>query len=336
MDQAIQDFERYLRVERNVSPHTLRGYLSDLAAFRAYLVSTTLPAPRGPVKNDTPALGHDSNVPVPGIKEIDYLTLRGFLASLRKQGLRKSSIVRKLTVLRTFFNYFVRNGGLSINPAKQVASPKQEKSLPHFLTVDQACTLVMLPTGPGGRGRKGEGWLFSRDRAILETFYSTGIRLSELVGLNLSDIHLKSGDVRVFGKGRKERIVPIGSKAIEAIQVYLKARPPFPRLESSLAPEDPFPGRSEALFSNHRGGRLTTRSISRIVKRYVSQIDQPGASPHTLRHSYATHLLEGGADLRAVQELLGHASLSTTQRYTHLQTDHLMQVYDRSHPRKAF
>lgn len=315
MDRAIQDFERYLRIERNVSPHTLRSYLSDLAAFRTYLVSI---AQKNPLNSDP--LKNDSAMPAPGITEIDYLTIRGFLASLRKQGLRKSSMVRKLTVLRTFFTYFVRNGDLSINPAKQVASPKQEKPLPHFLTVDQACTLVMQP--------KGEGWLVSRDRAILETFYSTGIRLSELAGLNPGDIHLKSGEVRVFGKGRKERIVPIGSKAIEAIQVYLKARP-FPLgLEPSLSG-------SEALFYNHRGRRLTTRSISRIVKYYVSQIDQPGASPHTLRHSYATHLLEGGADLRAVQELLGHASLSTTQRYTHLQIDHLMQVYDRSHPRKA-
>lgn len=158
-----------------------------------------------------------------------------------------------------------------------------------------------------------------RDRAILETFYSTGIRLSELVGLDERDLYWDSGTLRVYGKGRKERIVPIGTRAIEAMQVYLKARP--------------FTGKG--VFLNHRGGRLTDRSVSRIVKKYLAQIDQPGASPHSLRHTYATHLLEGGADLRAVQELLGHVSLSTTQRYTHLQIDHLMQVYDESHPRKS-
>ena len=220
-------------------------------------------------------------------------------------------MARKLTVLRTFFDYLVRKGRLSGNPAKQVSSPKAEKPLPEFLTVDQACTLVVLP--------KGEGWRNLRDRAILETFYSTGIRISELVGLSDRDLHMPSGIIRVLGKGRKERIVPIGAKALEAIQAYLRARPVG----------------AKGLFSNHRGGRLTARGVSRIVKSYLRQIDRPGASPHTLRHTYATHLLEGGADLRAVQELLGHASLSTTQRYTHLQTDRLMQVYDQSHPRKS-
>lgn len=305
MDHAIRDFERHLKVERNVSPHTLRAYLADLASFRVYLFSKQmLPDPDQEKQPD------EISARVLDLQKVDYLTIRGFLASQRKNGLSKTSMARKLTALRTFFDYLVRNRVVKINPAKQVAIPKSEKYLPQFLSLDQACTLVVLP--------KGDGWMALRDRAILETFYSTGIRLSELVGLSEHDIYFVSGTVRVFGKGRKERIVPIGSKAIEAIKCYLKARPTG----------------ACGLFSNHRGGCLTTRSVSRIVKHYLKQIDRPGASPHTLRHTYATHLLEGGADLRAVQELLGHASLSTTQRYTHLQTDHLMQVYDQSHPRK--
>ncbi len=305
MDYAIRDFERHLKVERNVSPHTLRNYLSDLAAFRAYLLYK-----KGVSDQRQQKQINEISVSSSDLKKVDYLTIRGFLAAQRKKGLSKSSMARKLATLRTFFDYLVRNKTLKLNPAKQVSPPKLEKYLPQFLNLDQACTLVELP--------KGKGWRVLRDRAILETFYSTGIRLSELVGLSEKDIHFASGTLRVFGKGRKERIVPIGSKAIEALQLYLKARPVG----------------AFGLFSNHRGGCLTTRSVSRIVKHYLKQIDRPGASPHTLRHTYATHLLEGGADLRAVQELLGHASLSTTQRYTHLQTDHLMKVYDQSHPRK--
>ncbi|MEC4678874.1 MAG: tyrosine recombinase XerC [Nitrospirota bacterium] len=305
MDHAIRDFERHLKVERNVSPHTLRNYLSDLAAFHAYLLSKKVASDQKQREQSD-----EMSVSSSDLKEIDYLTIRGFLAAQRKKGLSKTSMARKLATLRTFFDYLVRNKTLKLNPAKQISPPKLEQHLPQFLNLDQACILVELP--------KGKGWRALRDRAILETFYSTGIRLSELVGLSEEDIHFASGTLRVFGKGRKERIVPIGSKAIEALQLYLKARP----------------AGAFGLFSNHRGGCLTTRSVSRIVKHYLKQIDRPGASPHTLRHTYATHLLEGGADLRAVQELLGHASLSTTQRYTHLQTDHLMKVYDQSHPRK--
>ncbi len=310
MDRAIDDFARYLQIEENVSPHTYWNYLSDLAAFRAFLVkepedsgarSGNASTPQSEIRNpksEPPALG-----------AIDHLIIRGYLASLQKRGAKKSTIARKLAVLRSFFQYLVREGRLSLNPAKRVLRPKLEKRLPKFLTVDQAQALMTTPSG--------EGWSVQRDRAILETFYSTGIRISELVGLNPDDIDFESGMVKVFGKGRKERIVPIGQKAIDALQAYLAVRP----------------FSAESLFNNTRGGRLTVRSVDRIVKKYVRQIDQPTLVPHSLRHTFATHLLEGGADLRSVQEMLGHASLSTTQRYTHLQVDHLMQVYDRAHPR---
>ncbi|MBI3802364.1 MAG: tyrosine recombinase XerC [Nitrospirae bacterium] len=293
MDRAVEDFTRYLTIEQNASPHTLRNYLSDLERFCAFLVGD-----RGREQSKLPSLG-----------SIDHLTIRGYLAFLQKQGAKKTTVARKLAVLRTFFQYLVREGRVSVNPAKRVASPKQEKPLPKFLTVDQAQGLMTAPAG--------EGWRVLRDRAILETFYSSGIRISELVGLQPDDVDFVSGMVKVFGKGRKERIVPIGRKALEALRVYLAARP----------------AAAEGLFCNARGGRITTRSVDRLVKKYVRQIDQPNAVPHSLRHTFATHLLEGGADLRSVQEMLGHVSLSTTQRYTHIQFDHLMAVYDKAHPR---
>lgn len=302
MDRAIEDFSRYLRIERNVSPHTTRNYLSDLSAFRAYLVNP------GKVKRGgAEPLTKKKGVPQPG--QISVLMIRGHLAALHKQGIGKATIARKLAVLRSFFQYLLREGKVSINPAKQIATPRQEKPLPHFLTADQAARLVLLP--------QGEGWMVQRDRAILETFYACGLRNAELVALQKGDLDFEAGMVKVFGKGRKERLVPIGPKAIHAIKGYLKD----------------CPHSGEILFMNYRGGRLTGRSMSRIVKKYMLGIDKPSLSPHSLRHSFATHLLEGGADLRSVQEMLGHASLSTTQRYTHLQMDHLMRVYDKTHPR---
>lgn len=315
MDRAIQDFSRYLKIERNVSDHTFRNYLSDLAAFRAFLTDAGNAARRDPASEKKP-------VPIPGpvpepkpeppapiVESIDHLVIRGYLAFLNRKGLSKTTVGRKLAALRTFFQFLVREGRVSANPAKRVASPKREKYLPGSLNLDQAMSLMALP--------KGEGWSALRDRAILETFYSTGIRLSELVGLDREDVHFEGGMLKVFGKGRKERIVPIGRKAIEAIEAYLKVRPPS----------------GQGLFCNEKGGRLTGRSIDRIVKKYMKGIDRPALTPHSLRHTFATHLLEGGADLRSVQEMLGHASLSTTQRYTHLQVDHLMAVYDKAHPR---
>jgi len=273
------------------------SYSSDLKAFQSYLLERSRA---------------EGGIP---LEKIDRLIIRGYLAQLHKRGLAKSSIARKLAVLRSFFDFLVRSGRLPLNPAKQVASPKQERRLPKFLTVDQACQACDL-SSPVKKGRE---WLALRNQAILETFYSTGIRLSELAGLQARDVYFDGGVVHVFGKGKKERIVPIGKKALSVLKAYLAARP----------------SASKGLFSNWRGGPLSTRSVGRIVKSVMRRIDRPELSPHALRHSYATHLLEGGADLRAVQELLGHASLSTTQRYTHLQVDHLMQVYDKAHPRKG-
>ena len=302
MDRAIQDFSRYLKIERNASDHTLRNYLSDLAAFRAFLAE-------GQVSEKKPAPTPHPEPPAPILESIDHLTIRGYLAFLYRKRLSKTTVARKLASLRSFFQFLLREGRVTVNHAKRVASPKREKYLPGSLNVDQAIRLMSLP--------KGEERSALRDRAILETFYSTGIRLSELVALDIPDIDFEGGMVKVFGKGRKERIVPIGRKAIEAVKAYLTVRP--------LS--------AQGLFCNGRGGRLTGRSIDRIVKKYMKGVDRPSLTPHSLRHTFATHLLEGGADLRSVQELLGHASLSTTQRYTHLQVDHLMSVYDKAHPR---
>ncbi len=309
MDDAIQEYQHYLEVARQVSPHTLRNYLSDLRAFRADLADRV----SSPTKKKTSdaQIEEKADLPCCGIDQVTVLAIRGFLARLHKKGCAKATLARKLVVLRSFFDYFVQKGDLSFNPAGQVTSPKQDKLLPEFLSIDQALSVLVSPQGDSPAGL--------RDRAILETFYSTGIRVSELSGLEPGDVHFDSGVVRVFGKGRKERIVPIGKKALTAIRAYMAVRP-----ASGIG-----------LFCNLRGGgALTSRSVFRIVKKYMRGIDRPGAGPHTLRHSFATHLLEGGADLRAVQELLGHASLSTTQRYTHLQIDHLMQVYDKTHPRE--
>lgn len=303
MDRAIKDFSRYLSIERNVSSHTTRNYLSDLAAFRAYLVSA------GNARGAEAPVSSGKKRAAPDPAQVSVMAVRGYLAALHKKGVGKVTIARKLAALRSFFQYLLREGKIAVNPARQLATPRQAKPLPDFLTVEQATRLVLLP--------QGEAWIVQRDRAILETFYSCGIRNAELVALQKGDIDFDAGMAKVFGKGRKERLVPIGQKAIGAIRGYLNA----------------CPHQGAALFLNHRGGRLSGRSISRIVKKYMLLIDKPSLSPHSLRHSYATHLLEGGADLRSVQELLGHASLSTTQRYTHLQMDHLMQVYDKTHPR---
>lgn len=292
MQEWIDRFQQFLAVERNMSRHTCAAYQRDLAEFREFLA--------GLGSADAAAL-----------QRIDHILLRRYLAELHKRN-QRTSIARKLSTLRTFFRYLVREGVLTTNPAAAVATPKRNRYLPKTLSVDEASALME-------RGH-GSTLLALRDRAILELFYSSGLRISELTGLDVGGLDLREDLVRVLGKGRKERIVPVGCKAHEALVAYLEAR-------GSVSDDQP-------LFVNHRGGRLTPRSIQRHLKvRLIKAGVFKDISPHALRHSFATHLLDGGADLRAIQELLGHVSLSTTQRYTQVSVDQLMAVYDKAHPR---
>jgi integrase/recombinase XerC len=302
-----EKYLEYMRFQKNASEHTLRNYASDLAQFQAFLTHT-------------PAGGER---PEPELNQIDNLTIREFLGELYQRGNRKSSVARKLATLRSFLKFLSSRGVVAANPAKIVASPKQEKRLPEFMLVDAAAELVEAPDLRTDLGK--------RDRAILEMLYASGVRVSELVGLDIGDIDLVEGLIRVLGKGRKERIVPFGQKAREALEDYLSARTDL------LAAAAVVPGRriaAEAAFLNSRGGRLTTRSIVNIVDRYVGCLAQRlKVHPHTLRHTFATHMLSAGADLRSIQELLGHESLSTTQKYTHVSTEQLVRVYRACHPR---
>jgi integrase/recombinase XerC len=290
----LEEFIRHISLERNLSSHTIRNYFSDLSQFYEYLT--------GVLKKDT--------LLIEDLRNIDHIILRAFLANLYEKGLSKSSVARKISTIRTFFNYMCREGNLVNNPGKMVSTPKRGKTLPKFLSVDEADRLLGAPVG--------EDRLSIRDRAILETFYSAGLRIGEIVAINLEDLNLSEGLIKVKGKGRKERIVPVGKKAVEAIKKYLATS----QLTNTLP-----------LFLNKYGRRITTRSVHRIVDKYKKLSGLWDITPHSLRHSFATHLLEGGADLRSVQEMLGHASLSTTQRYTHISMDKLMEVYDKAHPR---
>jgi len=289
-------------VEKNYSVHTLRNYQSDLRQFAKFMRQRVKESAR----QDSTHMSPDT---------VGYLDVRAYLASLFRRN-AKSSVARKLSALRSFFDYLVRQGEVRLNPADMVATPKMGKVIPDFLPVDEAFQLMHGPDTSTVLG--------SRDRAILEVLYSCGLRVSELTGLDLDSIDLELGIARVIGKGNNERIVPIGGKAAAALIDYLRRR------EELLAGE---PGQG-ALFLNNRGGRLSARSVARLLKRTLLQcnLGRP-LSPHGLRHSFATHLLDAGADLRAVQEMLGHVSLSTTQRYTHLSVDKLMVEYDKAHPR---
>ncbi len=291
MRKLIFEFISYLKNERHLSPLTERSYLSDLEQLADFL------------DNADPA-------------KIDHQTLRRFLAHLMNRKVKKSSIARKLSSIRAFFKYLNREGILTNNPARLVSTPRREKRLPPVLTADDAQRLM---EAPGGTTPEHDEAVL-RDRAVLETLYSTGVRASELAGINRDDISRDDRLVRVRGKGRKERIIPIGRPALNAIDSYLERK--------SRGRENP------AVFTGPGGKRLTVRTVQRILENYRKKLGlQQKASPHTLRHSFATHLLESGADLRAIQELLGHASLSTTQRYTHLNLDSLMETYDKAHPR---
>ena len=302
----IEKFLEYLRTQRNVSPHTLRNYESDLRQFYLYLTT----APDG---NERPA---------PEIGDIDNLTIREFLGTLYEKHNKKSSAARKLATLRSFLKYLAVRGVIRTSPARAVASPKPELRLPDFMTLDVMEELMDTPDANTPAG--------GRDRAILELLYGSGLRVSELVGLDLDNISINDRLARVLGKGRKERIVPFGQKAAAALEEYLMKRPAL-----AAKKQAPRPDERNAFFLNLRGGRLTSRSIGNIVDRYVALLAKKlKAHPHTLRHTFATHMLDSGADLRAIQELLGHESLSTTQRYTHVSVDQLLRVYQTCHPRK--
>jgi integrase/recombinase XerC len=287
MRKHLATFLLHLRNEKNVSPHTERSYHSDLVQLAEFLGDRDLAG-------------------------IDHQDLRKFLGHLISRKIKKSSLARKLSAVRAFFKYLHREGVVPGNPAHLIATPKQDKRLPSVLTVDDALRLMNAPEGDAVDDL--------RDRAVLETLYSTGIRASELIGINFEDINRNDHLLRIRGKGRKERIVPVGSKALDAIDAYAARK------------NDRDNGAS--VFTGPSGKRLTARTVQRILGNYRKKLGlSQKASPHTLRHSFATHLLESGADLRAIQELLGHASLSTTQRYTHVNLDSLMATYDKAHPR---
>jgi integrase/recombinase XerC len=296
MDEPIRAFITFLRTEQRASPETVRNYASDLRQLNRFLVSRGLVS--SPV--DPASLSADA--------------VRGYLEWLDRRGGKPSSLARKLAAIRSFYRYLTRCGWRGRNPVAGMRTPKQPKYLPRVLTKDDAGALMTFPVG--------QTVVSLRDRALLETLYSTGARVSELVALDMVDVHESEGLVRLQGKGRKERIVPIGDAALQSIRRYRMSL-------RCVGPSIPRP----PLFCNQRGGRLTTRSVARIVARYSSRLAGGAVSPHTLRHSFATHLLDEGADLRSIQEMLGHTSLSTTQRYTHVATDQLMAVYDRAHPR---
>jgi integrase/recombinase XerC len=303
-------FLDYLRIQQNASPHTLRNYESDLLQFRHYLTTT-------PAGEERPA---------PELEQIDNLTIREFLGVLYEKKNKKSSVARKLATLRSFMKYLTAQGVIRLNSAKLVASPKQDIRLPDYMSLDAAACLMEAPDASTDAGK--------RDRAILELLYGSGLRVGELVGLDLGDFSLNEGLVRVLGKGRKERIVPYGSQAAKALEAYLRVRSNLVCSRKSVKAKLPVAD-IEAVFLNLRGGRLTTHSIGCIVDRYVEHLaERMKVHPHTLRHTFATHMLNSGADLRAIQELLGHESLSTTQKYTHVSVEHLIKVYQSCHPRK--
>jgi len=300
LDDWIDEYANYLKLEKNVSPHTLRNYLSDLRQFDEFLSRRA--------KENA-----EKKIP---IEDVTVHLVRAYLASLSKHN-KKSSIGRKLAALKGFFRYLLREKKIQSDPLAWISTPKQEKPLPAFLSVDD----VFLLLG----GIQGDGLLTIRDRAILETFYSTGVRVSELVGLDWNDVDFQLGIIRVVGKGSKERIVPIGEMALKALRNYGDEQ----AIKWRRAAKGETP-----VFLNHRGGRITTRSVGRVVEKYLKAAGiAVRMGPHGLRHTFATHLLNGGADLRVIQELLGHVSLSTTQRYTHLNLDQLTAVYDKAHPR---
>jgi tyrosine recombinase XerC len=298
-DESLLAFEEYLRYEKSASEHTVKSYISDLKQFRKFIWA------RSALRKD-PA-------------RIDHRTIRHFLSFLHQRRYQRSSMARKVASLRAFFQFLHRERVVAVNPARAVATPKAVKRHPRFLSVDEVFRLIQAPDNKTLAG--------VRDKAILEVFYSSGARISELAALDEEDMDLSIGLMKVMGKGRKERLVTLGSHAVKALEEYVNKK--------DLTDKGDFSEhRKRALFLNRYGKRLSVRGIRRVVEKYARQSGlAQHISPHGLRHSFATHLLDGGADLRSIQELLGHVSLSTTQKYTHLSMDKLMETYDKAHPR---
>jgi len=327
LNEAIQEFDRHMAVEKNLSEQTRRGYISDLRQYREFLEKEN--ASRQGIDN-IPAEGSPGEGMV-GINAggasgggidaipVDPMPIRSFLASLYRRKLRKVTISRKMAAIRSFYRYLLREGKVRFNPAELLQTPRCENYIPAVLSVDEILLLLGVNFSETAEGL--------RDRAMLELFYSAGIRLSELTGLNLADCDFAGGLIKVRGKGRKERLLPVGKTAFEAVGAYLKRRGELTGKGVQRDIEAP-------LFLSIRGVRMNPRGVARVVERAVrrSGISRK-ISPHVLRHTFATHLLDAGADLRSIQEMLGHRSLSTTQKYTTVSVSRLMEVYDRAHPR---
>ncbi|HZH31037.1 MAG TPA: tyrosine recombinase XerC [Pyrinomonadaceae bacterium] len=305
IEQLFEQFFEHLRYERNVSEHTLRNYRIDLGQFYDHLAPPSA------------ATGARREF---DLKQIDHITIREWLSTLHAANKKKTSVARKLAALRTFFQFLLREGIVEMNPAKLVSTPRLEKKLPNHLSIEEAIRFIETPDTETDLGK--------RDRAILEFLYGTGVRVSELVKLNLQDIDFKNKLAKVTGKRRKQRVVPFGDPALHALMQYLAVRGAFLN-NAPVAERD-----EAAVFLNYQGTRITTRSVGRMVDKYILICaGVHNISPHSLRHSFATHLLDSGADLRHIQELLGHARLSTTQIYTHVSMEKLIEVYDKSHPK---
>ena len=303
VEKYLEKFTDHLQFEKNCSTHTVKNYISDLRQYFAFLAEIEIK-----------------------ILDIDKLIIRSWLVNLQRK-VGKSSVGRKVASVRGFYRYLLREGKISLNPLEGISSPKAENRLPKFFSVADVSKLIEAP--------KSDKKLVVRDRAILELLYSAGLRASELTGLNIADIDMNAEMVKVLGKGNKERLIPINKGAMEAIKIYMDVKKVQKKtIENLLGRNRNEDEACQAVFLNYKGDRLTSRSVGRIVEKYLRKVGNPGiGSPHTLRHSFATHLLDAGADLRGIQELLGHASILTTQKYTHITMDNLIGVYNKAHPR---
>ena len=324
----VQEFLNYLKFEKRFSEHTAKCYGADLSQFGQFLISRSNSGPHADEQisliarqqGTATAVATQTNLKIDQLLlSVDINSVRAYLATLNEKQYSRATIARKLATLRSFYKFLVKRNQLGSNPVMAVRTPKQEKKLPRFLEYEEVKRLLETPPM--------DSWLGARDRAIMETLYSTGIRVSELVALNMDDVDFLGEIVHVRGKGKKERIAPIGTSALQVIQHYMEFRNKRARSNPNFD--------SKVLFVNKHGRRLSTRSVRRKMDKYLKMAGlDPSISPHTLRHSFATHMLNNGADLRSVQELLGHQSLSTTQVYTHLTTRKLKEVYENAHPRE--